>query len=120
MRDQILCITFARHNSQCTHWCNKTLLFIIYIQPCINDFSQASSIFKCIICADDTTLFSNLAYFGNSVGPNIETKESLINTELSNVIKFLTFLTFRRRLPVRGSGSCRDLSIFLCRWPIPP
>ena len=34
--------------------------------------------------------------------------------------KFLTFLTFRRRLPVRGSGSCRDLSIFLGRWPIPP
>ena len=30
------------------------------------------------------------------------------------------FLTFRRRLPVRGSGSCRDLSIFLGRWPIPP
>ena len=54
------------------------LLFIIYI----NHFSQASSIFKFIMYADDTTLFSNLAYFGN----NIETKESLINAELSNVI----------------------------------
>ena len=47
------------------------LLFIIYI----NDFSQASSIFKFIMYAGDTTLFSNLASFGN----NIETKESLIN-----------------------------------------
>ena len=35
--------------------------------------------------ADDTTLFSNLTSFGN----NIETKESLINTELSNVIEWL-------------------------------
>ena len=34
---QILFITFARHNSQCTYWCNKTLLFIILY---INDFSQ--------------------------------------------------------------------------------
>ena len=59
------------------------LLFIIYIY--INDFSQASSIFKFIIYADDTTRFSNLAYFGN----NIETKESLINAELSNVIEWL-------------------------------
>ena len=57
------------------------LLFIIYI----NDFSEASSIFKFIMYADDTTLFSNLAYFGN----NIETKESLINAELSNVIEWL-------------------------------
>ena len=80
MRDQILSSTFARHNSQCTYWCNKTL-FIIYI----NDFSQASSIFKFRIYADDTTLFSNLAYFGN----NIETKEYLINAELSNVIEGL-------------------------------
>ena len=58
------------------------LLFIMYY---INDFSQASSIFKFIMYADDTTLFSNLAYFGN----NIETKESLINAELSNVIEWL-------------------------------
>ncbi len=35
--------------------------------------------------ADDTTLFNNLAYFGN----NIETKESLINADLSNVIEWL-------------------------------
>ena len=35
--------------------------------------------------ADDTTLFSNLASFGS----NIETKESLINVELSNVIEWL-------------------------------
>ena len=30
------------------------------------------------------------------------------------------FLTFRRRLPVRGSGSCRDFSISYGHWPIPP
>ena len=35
--------------------------------------------------ADDRTLFRNLASFGN----NIETKESLINAELSNVIQWL-------------------------------
>ena len=43
------------------------LLFIIYI----NDFSQASNIFKFIMYADDTTLFSNLTSFGN----NVETKK---------------------------------------------
>ena len=57
------------------------LLFIIYI----NDFSEASSIFKFIMYADDTTLLSNLASFGN----DIETKEYLINAELSNVIEWL-------------------------------
>ena len=57
------------------------LLFIIYI----NDFSQASNIFKFIMYADDTTLFSNLKSFGN----NIQTKEYLINAELSNVIEWL-------------------------------
>ena len=35
--------------------------------------------------AEDTTLFSNLAYFGS----DIETKEYLINAELSNVIEWL-------------------------------
>ena len=35
--------------------------------------------------ADDTTLFRNLRYFGN----NIETKESLINAELSYFIEWL-------------------------------
>ena len=57
------------------------LLFIIYI----NDFSQASSIFNFILYADDTTLFSNLKSFGNK----IQTKEYLINAELSNVIEWL-------------------------------
>ena len=51
----------------------------------INDFSQASNIFKFIMYADDTTLFSNLKYFGN----NIQTKEYLINADLSNVIEWL-------------------------------
>ena len=53
------------------------LLFIIYI----NDLSQASNIFKFIMYADDTTLFSNLKSF--------EPKEYLINAELSNVIEWL-------------------------------
>ena len=57
------------------------LLFIIYI----NDFSQASCIFKFIMYADDTTLFSNLKSFGNK----IQTKEYLINAELSNVLEWL-------------------------------
>ena len=57
------------------------LLFIIYI----NDFSQASNIFKFIMHADDTTLFSNLKSFGN----NTQAKEYLINAELSNVIEWL-------------------------------
>ena len=57
------------------------LLFIIYI----NDFSQASSVFKFIMYADDTTLFSNLKSFGN----NIQTREYLINAELSNVREWL-------------------------------
>ena len=57
------------------------LLFIIYI----NDFSQASSVFKFIMYADDTTLFRNLKSFGN----NIQTREYLINAELSNVREWL-------------------------------
>ena len=32
----------------------------------------------------------------------------------------LVFLTFRRLLSIWGSGWCRDLSIFLGKWPIPP
>ena len=59
------------------------LCYLSYIY--INDFSQASNIFKFIMYADDTTLFSNLKYFGN----NIQTKEYLINAELSNVIEWL-------------------------------
>ena len=35
--------------------------------------------------ADDTSLFSNLKYFGN----NIQTKEYIINAEHSNVTKWL-------------------------------
>ena len=38
--------------------------------------------------ADDTTLFSNLKYFGNNI-LIIQTKEYLINAEISNVIKWL-------------------------------
>ena len=42
-----------------------------------------------IMYADDTTLFSNLVSFGN----NVDTKESLINAELSNVIEWLNINT---------------------------
>ena len=41
--------------------------------------------FKYIMYADDTTLFSNLTSFGN----NIQTKEYLINAEMSNVFEWL-------------------------------
>ena len=34
--------------------------------------------------------------------------------------RFLTFLTFRRYLPVRCNGSCLELSIVPCQRPIPP
>ena len=60
------------------------LLFIIYI----NAFSQASNIFKFIMYADDSTLFSNF----KSIGNNIQTKEYLINAELSNVIELLNII----------------------------
>ena len=33
---------------------------------------------------------------------------------------FLTFLTFRHRLPVRDSRSCTDFSISHGQWPMPP
>ena len=44
--------------------------------------------------------------------------KSASNKPLSDNV--FSLLTFRRRLPVRGSGSCRDLSIFIGQWPIPP
>ena len=59
------------------------LLFIIYI----NDFSQASSIFKFILYADDTTLFSTLTSFRDNTQDN--TIESVINAELSKVVEWL-------------------------------
>ena len=59
------------------------LLFIIYII----DFSQASSIFKFIMYADDTTLFSTLTSFRDNTQDN--TIESVINAELSKVVEWL-------------------------------
>ena len=59
------------------------LLFIIYI----NYFSQASSIFKFIMYADDTTLFSTLTSFRDNTQDN--TIESVINAELSKVVEWL-------------------------------
>ena len=61
------------------------LLFIIYMY--INDFSQASSIFKFIMYADDTTLFSTLTSFRDNTQDN--TIESVINAELSKVVEWL-------------------------------
>ena len=44
--------------------------------------SLKQAVFTFIMYADDTTLFSNLKYFGN----NVQTKEYLINAELYNVM----------------------------------
>ena len=41
-------------------------------------------------------------------------------SELALVRHFVTVLILRHRLPVRGSGSCRDISISPCQWFIPP
>ena len=54
------------------------------IQP-INSKLSELELFKFIMYADDITLFSNFASFGS----NMETKEYLINAELSNVIEWL-------------------------------
>ena len=59
----------------------------IYCLNVINDFSQASSIFKFIMYADDTTLFSTLASFSDNLQYN--TTEYLINTERSKVVEWL-------------------------------
>ena len=45
----------------------RLMLFIVYI----NDFSKASSIFKFIMYANDTMLFSNLTSFSDNVQLNI-------------------------------------------------
>ena len=57
------------------------LLFIIYI----NDLPEASQIFKFIMYADDTTLFSTIQSF-NTCDKNVEHQ---INTELNKVCKWL-------------------------------
>ena len=59
------------------------LLFIIYI----NDFSQASNVFKFITYADDTSLVSTLGSFTN--GTNNPNTEHMINTELHNIAEWL-------------------------------
>ena len=53
----------------------------------INNFSQASSIFKFIMYADDTTLFNTLTSFRDNTQDN--TIESVINAELSKVVEWL-------------------------------
>ena len=59
------------------------LLFIIYI----NDFSQASNVFKFITYADDTSLVSTLGSFTN--GTNNPNTEHMINIELHNIAEWL-------------------------------
>ena len=59
------------------------LLFIIYV----NDFSQASTVFKFITYADDTSQVSTLGSFTN--GTNNTDTEYLINTELPNIVEWL-------------------------------
>ena len=58
------------------------LLFLIYM----NDIPQASSLFKFILYADDTTLFSALDY---SLSMDIPASSELINRELSRVGEWL-------------------------------
>ena len=59
------------------------LLFITYI----NDFSESTKTFDCIIYADDTTLSSNINSFNNEHS-NVDT-QTLINDELSKIIEWL-------------------------------
>ena len=54
------------------------LLFILYI----NDLCNASKLFKMIIYADDTTLYSTLDVFGNFISKNL-------NLELTKVADWL-------------------------------
>ena len=62
-----------------------SLLFIIYI----NDFSQASTVFKLVTYADDTSLVSMLGSFTNvTINPDTE---HMINTELHNITEWLKF-----------------------------
>ena len=58
------------------------LLFLIYM----NDMFQASSLFKCILYADDTTLFIALDY---SLSLDIPASSELINIDLSRVGEWL-------------------------------
>ena len=58
------------------------LFFLIYL----NDFDKSSSMFKFIIYADDTTLFSSVFTEGAT---NIKSMQSKINKELKNVNNWL-------------------------------
>ena len=60
----------------------EPLLFLIYM----NDMPQASSLFKFILYADDTTLFSALDY---SLSLDIPASSELINREISRVGEWL-------------------------------
>ena len=71
------------------------LLFIIYI----NDFCNASKLFKMIIYADDTTLYSTLDVFGNYISKNlnlelIKVADWLKLNKLSINIKKSKFMVF--------------------------
>ena len=61
------------------------LLFII----CINDFSQAGTLFKFIIHADGTFLVSTLGSF--TIGSNNPDAEYMINTELQSGKMFINY-----------------------------
>ena len=82
-------ISYDKTNSNVSyiHWCTSIsilgpLLFIIYI----NDLCNASKLFKMIIYADDTTLYStlDLDVFGNYMSKNL-------NIELTKVADWLKF-----------------------------
>ena len=71
------------------------LLFIIYI----NDLCKASKLFKMIIYADDTTLYSTLDVFGNYISKNLtleltKVADWLKLNKLSINIKKAKFMVF--------------------------
>ena len=61
------------------------LLFIIYI----NDLPKCSTIFRFILYADDTSLFSTLSITNQTTG-NISTVANILNRELNNVHAWLS------------------------------
>ena len=72
----LICIVYPRLCLKGLYW--ALFLFIIYI----NNLCNASKLFRMIIYADDTTLYSTLDVFGNYISKNL-------NLELTKVADWL-------------------------------